>query len=69
MIKLEDWISIKNIKQKNPSIGTRKIAELLGLSCNTVKKALQKDSPPEYKRESILNPEIAPFKDYIALRE
>src|SRR5690606_34355221 len=54
--------------QKNPSIGTRKIAELLGVSRNTVKRALQKDSPPEYKRDNILNPDIAPFKDYIIER-
>lgn len=68
MIKFEDWISIKNLKQNNPTIGIRKIAELLGLSRNTVKKALQKDSPPEYKRGDILNPEIPLFKDYIIER-
>lgn len=68
MLKLEDWISIKNLKQKNPSIGTRKIAELLGVSRNTVKRAIKKDCPPEYKRDNILNPEIARFKDYIIER-
>jgi transposase len=68
VIKLEDWITVKNLKQKNPAIGTRKIAELLGVSRNTVKKALKKESPPEYKRNNIVNPDIAPFKDYIVER-
>ena len=65
MIKLENWISIKNLKLKDPSLGTRQIAKLLRLSRNTVKKALQSDPPPEYKMESIINRHIAPFKDYI----
>lgn len=38
---MEDWVSIKNIKAKNPKLGTRKIAELLGISRNTVKKLLR----------------------------
>ena len=37
---MEDWVSIKNLKTKNPKLGTRKIADLLGVSRNTVKKAL-----------------------------
>ena len=66
MITLEDWISIKNLKLKNHSLGTRQIAKLLGLSRNTVKKAFKRDSPPEYYiRESNNNLNTAPFKDYI----
>ena len=40
VISMENWVSIKNIRAVNPKIGTRKIAELLGVSRNTVKKAL-----------------------------
>jgi len=65
VIELEDWISIKNLKLKNPSLGTRQIAKQLRLSRNTVKKALQSNSPPKYKRDSKINPSIALFKDYI----
>ena len=65
MITLEDWISIKNIKLNNHSLGTRQIAKLLGLSRNTVKKTLQSNSPPKYKRDTTINPSIAPFKEYI----
>ena len=38
MIKVEDWVTIRNLKKKNPNIGTRTIALMLGISRNTVKK-------------------------------
>ncbi len=28
---MEDWVSIRNIRAKNPKLGTRKIAKLLGI--------------------------------------
>ena len=49
---MEDWVSIRNIKAKNPKLGTRKIAELLGISRNTVKKALKNDEAPAYNKGS-----------------
>jgi len=51
MITMEDWVTIKNLKKRNPGLGTRKIARLLGLSRNTVKRALCGDDPPRYERE------------------
>lgn len=65
MITMEDWLTIKNLKKKNPNMGTRKIAVLLGLSRNTVKKALSSNSTPDYSRKTKINPHIEPFTEYI----
>ncbi len=40
---MEDWVTIRNIRSKNPSIGTRTIAGMLCISRNTVKKTLKDD--------------------------
>jgi len=65
VISMEDWITIRNLKKRNPGMGTRKIAEKLGLSRNTVRNALKSENPPEYKRETYINPELEPFHDFI----
>jgi len=62
---MEDWITIRNLKKRNPRMGTRKIAKKLGLSRNTVKNALKSEDAPEYKRETYKNPELEPFHDFI----
>jgi len=63
---MEDWVSIRNIKAKNPKLGTRKIAELLGISRNTVKKALKNDEAPAYNRGvRKVNEHIEPFEGFI----
>jgi transposase len=63
---MEDWVSIKNIRAKNPKLGTRKIAELLGISRNSVKKALRSDKAPEYNRGEIkINEHVEPFVGFI----
>ena len=63
---MEDWVSIRNIRSKNPTLGTRKIAELLGISRNTVKKALSCDACPEYNRGvSKINEQVEPFEGFI----
>ena len=53
MISMEDWITIRNLKKRNPNMGTKAIAKKLGLSRNTVKNALRSEDPPEYKRETV----------------
>ena len=63
MIKMEDWVTIKQLKKHG--IGTRTIADQLGISRNTVKRALAMDQPPQYKRKTSPNPDVEPFKDYI----
>jgi len=63
---MEDWVSIKNIRAKNPKLGTRKIAELLGISRNTVKKALSSEEAPKYnKGVTKVNDQVAPFEGFI----
>ena len=65
MISMEDWITIRNLKKRNPNMGTKTIAKKLGLSRNTVKKALRSEDPPAYKRKAYTNPELEPFHDFI----
>ncbi len=65
MITMEDWVTIRNLKKRNPRLGTRKIANLLGINRNTVKRALSGDGPPVYTRSDKINPEIEPFKEFI----
>ncbi|MGP8319408.1 MAG: IS21 family transposase [Methanosarcinaceae archaeon] len=62
---MEDWITIRNIKKRNPNMGTRAIAKQLDLSRNTVKNALRSNNPPAYKRKEYTNPELKPFQEYI----
>ena len=65
MINMEDWVTIRNIKIKNPNYGTRKIAKILGVSRNTVKKALKSDEAPEYNRNIKINKELEPFTEFV----
>ncbi|MBW2647871.1 MAG: hypothetical protein JRE23_17210, partial [Deltaproteobacteria bacterium] len=65
MISMEDWITIKNLKKRNPKMGTRAIAKQLDLSRNTVKNALRSEEPPAYKRKPYTNQELKPFQEYI----
>jgi len=62
---MDDWITIKTLKSRNRSLGTREIAKLLGISRNTVKRALKSKDIPRYVRTKRINPEIEPFKEYI----
>ena len=62
---MEDWVTIKNLKSKNPSLGSRMIANLLGISRNTVKRALKSQNGPIYLRKEKINPEITPFESLI----
>lgn len=66
MLKVEDWVTIRNLKKKNPDLGTRTIANMLGISRNTVKKALKSEELPLYNRgEKKVNKYIVPFVDFI----
>jgi len=66
MLKVEDWVTIRNIKKRNPNLGTRAIADMLGISRNTVKKALKSDDEPVYNRgEKKINEHVVPFVDFI----
>jgi len=41
---MTDWVTIRNLKKRNPELGTRAIARILKVSRNTVKKASTKNS-------------------------
>ncbi|MFY4765055.1 ATP-binding protein [Aliarcobacter butzleri] len=65
---MEDWVTIRNLKKKDPNLGTRTIALMLGISRNTVKKSLTSDDLPLYNRgEKKINEhvvhQIKSFKD------
>lgn len=62
---MEDYITIRTLKKRNPELGTRKISELMGISRNTVKKALKSETSPEYQRPKKINSTIVPFVEYI----
>lgn len=62
---MEDWVTIRNLKKHNPSLGTRRIAKLVGISRNTVRKALQSETYPHYEREKRTYEKLKPFHDYI----
>lgn len=62
---MEDWVTIRNLRVKNPNLGTRTIATMLGISRNTVKKALINEEIPLYNRgEKKINEHIEPFVNY-----
>jgi transposase len=62
---MEDWVTIRNLKKRNPALGTRTIAGLIGISRNTVKAALKNNQEPQYERKECVNDDIKPYEDYI----
>ncbi|MHA1910273.1 MAG: IS21 family transposase [Candidatus Kariarchaeaceae archaeon] len=62
---MEDWVSIQTLKKKNPSMSNRELGKLLHVSHNTVKRALEKQAPPEYERKEKLSEKLTPFKEVI----
>lgn len=65
MISMEDWVTIQTLKKRNNSLSNREIGRLLGLSHNTVKRAIEKESPPEYERSKKISDSLAPFEEVI----
>lgn len=65
MLTMEQWVTIKTVKRQNPDIGTRELAKLIGVSRNTVKRALAQDGSPSYIRPPVINPDLEPFTEYI----
>lgn len=62
---MEDWVTIKKLKAKNPQMSLREIGKMLQVSHHTVKSALGRESPPEYDMSCRENPKLAPFKEVI----
>lgn len=65
VINMEDWLTIKNLKKKQPALSNRKIAEQLGISHNTVKAALEKKEFTGYKRKPGKTSALEPFREVI----
>ncbi|MDR7419152.1 MAG: IS21 family transposase [Armatimonadota bacterium] len=63
MISLEAWTTIRYLHAQGKSI--RQIAQELGLSRKTVRRALRSTEPPRYQRRPLENPQLAPFVDLI----
>ncbi len=62
---MEDWVTIKNLKTKQPGKSNRAIARELGISHNTVKKALENGEVPEYRRSGSSQSELALFQEVL----
>ena len=62
---MEDWVTIKTLKAKNPKLSHREIARLIGISHHTVKSALGSEEPPGYHRKSPANELLDPFREVI----
>jgi transposase len=62
---MDDWVTIKNLRAKNPEMSLREIARLVQASPNTVKNALQRTEAPSYQRRDKSNPLLDPFKELI----
>ena len=62
---MEDWVTIKRLKAKNPEKSLREIGEMLQVSHHTVKSALMRESPPEYDMSGRENPKLVCFKEII----
>jgi transposase len=62
---MEDWVTIKTLKAKNPKISNREVARLLQVSPHTVKNALERQEPPSYTRPTKVNHQLDPFREVI----
>jgi len=51
VIKVEDWAEIRRL-HRGEGMAIKAIARRLGIARNTVRKALEADQPPHYRRES-----------------
>lgn len=65
MIPMEDWVTIRKLKAKNPEMSLREIGKMLQVSHHTVKSALERESPPAYDMSGRENPKLTSFKDVI----
>ena len=63
---MEDWVTIRNLHRRGKSI--KEIVRTLGISRNTVRKALRSEQVPNYQRKEEINPSLAPFSEYIRQR-
>jgi len=65
MISVEAWTTIRYLYSQGK--GKKTIARELGVSRNTVRRALAREGPPRYERPRRPNPQLEPFE--VAIRE
>lgn len=65
MIAMEDWVTIKTLKAKNPAMSLREIGRLVNISPHTVKSALENTEAPSYQRASSTTGKLEPFKEVV----
>lgn len=63
MITMQKWAAIRQLKEQGYS--KRAIARMLGISRNTVKRALKQEDIPRYERKKLPVKVIDPFQDTI----
>jgi len=63
MISVEKWARIRSLA--NEGYGKKKIARMLGISKNTVRRALASDEPPQYVRQKSAETKVDLFKEQI----
>jgi len=63
MITMEKWAAIRQLNKQK--YGKRAIARMLGVSRNTVKKALREENIPKYERKKLPVNKIDPFHESI----
>lgn len=63
MIKVEIWTTIRTLH--NEGYGKKRIAKILGISVNTVRRALKDDTPPCYRRTKTGDCKILPYLEKI----
>lgn len=63
MITMGKWAAIRQLKEQG--FGKRTIARMLGISRNTVRKALKQEDIPKYKRTELPIKKIDPFQEMI----
>jgi transposase len=66
MLKLEEWMEIRILHRQG--LGIRAIARRLGVSRNTVRKALRGKEPPHYPRRVVRVSKLEPYKEYLRAR-
>jgi len=62
---VNQWSIIRNLAREGYS--KKAISRMLGISRNTVRKALSSDEPPQYNRQDKIDILIAPYKEQIDL--
>jgi transposase len=65
VLSVEDWAEIRRLHRAE-RMPIKQIARVMGVSRNTVKRALAADGPPRYARGSIVDPVEPRIRELLA---